>query len=72
MRVIRRVEGCVCVQCVCVMRRSYLVGEAQIADADGDLPDVIPHIGHTVIRSEAQRPIQAGQRHVVLRRVEAA
>mmetsp|Transcript_127289 Transcript_127289/g.271385 ORF Transcript_127289/g.271385 Transcript_127289/m.271385 type:complete len:246 (-) Transcript_127289:873-1610(-) len=49
-----------------------LVSEAQVANADSDLPDIVPNIGHVVVIGEHERPFEAAQGKVVLSRVEAA
>jgi hypothetical protein len=52
--------------------QAYLIGQVEVADADRHLPDIVPHVGHVFVRRERQRLLKARQRHVVLRRVEAA
>ena len=32
-----------------------LVRQPEVADADGDLSDVVPYVGHSVVRGEAER-----------------
>mmetsp|Transcript_61728 Transcript_61728/g.188490 ORF Transcript_61728/g.188490 Transcript_61728/m.188490 type:complete len:201 (-) Transcript_61728:407-1009(-) len=49
-----------------------LVGQAQIADADGDLADVVPHVRHVVVVGEHQSPFETTERQVVLASIEAA
>mmetsp|Transcript_24492 Transcript_24492/g.77431 ORF Transcript_24492/g.77431 Transcript_24492/m.77431 type:complete len:215 (+) Transcript_24492:373-1017(+) len=49
-----------------------LVGQAEVADPDRDLPDVVPHVRHVVVAGRRQRALEAVERHVVLAGVEAA
>ncbi len=50
----------------------YLIGQVEVANADRHLTDIVPNVGHVFVRRERQRLLKARQRHVVLRRVEAA
>mmetsp|Transcript_24928 Transcript_24928/g.34202 ORF Transcript_24928/g.34202 Transcript_24928/m.34202 type:complete len:338 (+) Transcript_24928:90-1103(+) len=49
-----------------------LVGQTQVPQRDADVADVVPHVRHLVVVRDAQRAVEAAQRHVVLRGVEAA
>mmetsp|Transcript_3456 Transcript_3456/g.9947 ORF Transcript_3456/g.9947 Transcript_3456/m.9947 type:complete len:588 (+) Transcript_3456:203-1966(+) len=49
-----------------------LVGEAQVADADGHLSDVEPDVAHLLVGGEGEGAVECGEAEVVLGGVEAA
>lgn len=49
-----------------------LISQAQIAQRDTQMADVIPDVSHFCIFCQTKRVLEATQRHVVLGGVEAA